>query len=86
MKERVTERIVGLVVGRKRDCRSIYSSADRSRQGYRGLPGRQVWTELPDTRVHRGRKAGARPLQPSFPLIDQDHHRLRTGPESMDRL
>ena len=33
-----------------------------------------------------GRKAGARPLQPSFPLLDQDHHRLRTGPESMDRL
>ena len=33
-----------------------------------------------------GRKAGARALQPSFPLINQDHHRLRTEPESMDRL
>ena len=33
-----------------------------------------------------GLEAGARPLQPSFPLIDQDHHRLRTEPESMDRL
>ena len=36
-----------------------------------------------------GGKAGARALQPSLPAhwsIDQDHHRLRTEPESMDRL
>ena len=30
--------------------------AHRRRQGYRGLPGRQVWIELSDTRVHRGEK------------------------------
>jgi hypothetical protein len=47
---------------------------------YRGLFGRQVRRQLPDSWIHAQRKSAARAMQLPNPAADQDNHRIRTSP------